>query len=77
VVSATDLLNGKTSVGDKVLVIGGDLVGVETADYLGAQNKHVSIMEMLPEIALSEHPSTKYFLFERFKSYGIDIFCDS
>ncbi len=38
-------------VGDTVVVIGGGLVGVETALHLAMQGKQVSIVEMLPSIA--------------------------
>jgi 2,4-dienoyl-CoA reductase-like NADH-dependent reductase (Old Yellow Enzyme family)/thioredoxin reductase len=38
-------------VGDRVVVIGGGLVGIETALHLAQQGKEVSIVEMLPDIA--------------------------
>ncbi|MDR3332116.1 MAG: FAD-dependent oxidoreductase [Synergistaceae bacterium] len=39
------------AVGEKIVVIGGGLVGVETALHLAMQGKQVSIVEMLPKIA--------------------------
>ena len=38
-------------VGETVVVIGGGLVGIETALHLAMQGKKVSIVEMLPDIA--------------------------
>jgi thioredoxin reductase len=44
VLSAIDLLTGKeTSRGKNILVMGGGLVGCETAVYLARQGKHVTI----------------------------------
>ncbi|RLC95215.1 MAG: NADH:flavin oxidoreductase [Chloroflexi bacterium] len=51
VATAMDVLLGKTKVGDRVIVVGGGLIGSETAAYLAQQGKKVTIVEMLPEIA--------------------------
>ena len=45
VIHAGDLLDGKASVGKKVLVVGGGMVGLETAHYL-CQDNQVTIIEM-------------------------------
>lgn len=50
VVTAHDVLLGKTEPGNRVVVIGGGLVGAETADMLGQQCEQVTIIEMLPQI---------------------------
>lgn len=50
VVMAEDVLTGKEKVGETVAVIGGGLVGAETAKYLCSQNKNVHIIEMLDAI---------------------------
>ncbi len=50
VVTAHDVLAGKTNVGFRNVVIGGGQVGAETAFHLAIQFKQVSIVEMLPEI---------------------------
>lgn len=54
VVSAWDVLDGKSLVFGKVAVIGGGLVGVETAEYLAEQGCEVTIVEMLDAIAKEE-----------------------
>lgn len=51
VVTAADVLTGKAEAGQKVLVAGGGLVGCETALFLDALGKNVTIVEMLPEVA--------------------------
>jgi len=53
--TATDELLGKETVGNKVVVIGGGLVGGETALWLSQQGKEVSIVEMLPEMLGGPH----------------------
>jgi len=50
VLTAKEVLNG-AKVGDTVVVIGGGLVGCETAEYLAMQHKNVTIVEMLDEVA--------------------------
>lgn len=51
-VLAWDLLYGKATIEeDSVVVMGGGLVGSETAHMLAKQGKQVAVMDMLPEIA--------------------------
>lgn len=54
VVSAWDVLAKKTVVFGKAVVIGGGLVGVETAEYLAHLGCEVTIVEMLDQIAKEE-----------------------
>lgn len=53
-VSAWDVLAGKVKVSGKAAVIGGGLVGPETAEYLLGQGCQVAIVEMLDKIANGE-----------------------
>ncbi len=45
---ARDVLTGQADLGKVVVVIGGGLVGLETADYLREKGKAVTIVEQLP-----------------------------
>jgi pyruvate/2-oxoglutarate dehydrogenase complex dihydrolipoamide dehydrogenase (E3) component len=54
VVSAYDVLEGKVDVGPRVVVIGGGMVGAETASHMANHSKQVVIVEQLPEIAMDE-----------------------
>jgi 2,4-dienoyl-CoA reductase-like NADH-dependent reductase (Old Yellow Enzyme family)/thioredoxin reductase len=47
IMQATDVLNGEIIPGKNVLVVGGGLVGLETADFLMSQMKSVTVVEML------------------------------
>ncbi|NLZ45277.1 MAG: FAD-dependent oxidoreductase, partial [Clostridiales bacterium] len=53
VVGANDLLTDKASYGKKVVVIGGGLVGCETACHCAEKAEDITIIEMLPEILMT------------------------
>ena len=72
VITAAEALKG-TKVGDKVIVVGGGLVGCETADYLAQQGKEVTVVEMLRHTARDIGPSARYFLRRRMAEKGIKI----
>ncbi|MGA3207462.1 MAG: FAD-dependent oxidoreductase [Syntrophales bacterium] len=65
VVVAEDVLKNKATVKGKVIVLGGGMVGVETADFIIENDlaKDVTIVEMLPEIAADMNPLEKGYLF--------------
>ena len=63
---ASEVLEGDVEVAEsRVLVIGGGLVGLETADFLGEQGKEVTLAEMMPEVGggLDPLPRTMLFFF--------------
>ncbi len=47
-VTAVDFLDGKASVGDRVVIVGGGLTGCEIAYELALAGKHPSVVEMTP-----------------------------
>ena len=51
VVLATDIHNADVTIGDKVVILGGGLVGCEEAVYLAKSGKDVTVIEMLDEVA--------------------------
>ncbi len=73
VVNAHDVLNGKVSVGKNVVVIGGGLVGAETADLLSQNGSKVTIVEMLPQIMKDGEESPTFYMKKRFEEYGVTI----
>ncbi|MDR2919127.1 MAG: NAD(P)/FAD-dependent oxidoreductase [Tannerella sp.] len=73
VVTAVDILAGKTMAGKKVVVLGGGSVGVETADFL-AENQHdVTVLEMRDDVAIDEPAYAKVFLMQRLAKYGVKL----
>jgi 2,4-dienoyl-CoA reductase-like NADH-dependent reductase (Old Yellow Enzyme family)/thioredoxin reductase len=69
---AKDILLGQ-EVGPKVAVVGGGLVGVETAEYLAERGKEVVIIEMLAKIATDLGPIARNFQKRRLAEKGIRI----
>jgi NADPH-dependent 2,4-dienoyl-CoA reductase/sulfur reductase-like enzyme len=73
VTTAWDILEGKEQAGNKVLIVGGGMVGCEVADFLGEHLHQVTIVEMLPDIASDIPLPVKYFLLQRLRDYGVQI----
>ena len=77
VVTAWDVLAGK-EVEERVVIVGGGMVGCQTAEYLIHKGKKVSIVEMLPEIASDvEKFTVRTVLLKRLAGYGLNIFVNS
>lgn len=55
-VTCIDVLSGKKETGRQVVVIGGGLVGCETALWLAQEGKQVTILEILPELMSGSLP---------------------
>lgn len=77
VFNANEVLNGEKDPTGKVLIIGGGMVGCETADFLGEYGCDITIAEMLPEIAQDVEASIKYFLLRRLNQYQVEISTDT
>ncbi len=66
-------LEGKFSVGENVAVIGGGMIGSETANHFIHHGKTVTLIELLPEIAKEEPANMKRFLLGSLKENGVDM----
>jgi pyruvate/2-oxoglutarate dehydrogenase complex dihydrolipoamide dehydrogenase (E3) component len=77
VVTAWEVLAEKARVGKRVVVIGGGIVGCETAEFLRERCDEVAIVEMLPELAPDAEPFTRYYLLDRLRKQGIQILTQS
>ena len=72
--SFQEILNRNETIhGKKVVVGGGGLVGCETALYLRDHGNEVTIVEMLPEIAMGMEPISRGYLLREIKEKGIAI----
>ena len=74
VADAWSVLAGREQVYGKVAVIGGGLVGSETAELLAEQGCHVSVIEMMDKIAAAESTTILPTLMESFKAHGVQQF---
>ena len=73
VILAQDVLLEKENVGNRVLVIGGGMVGCEVADFLSARGKKVILTEILPDIVPHTDAPSALFLRERLRDQKVDI----
>jgi 2,4-dienoyl-CoA reductase-like NADH-dependent reductase (Old Yellow Enzyme family)/thioredoxin reductase len=74
VVSAWNLLEDKVKPEkEKVVVIGGGIVGSEVADYLLEKQNTVIIIEQLPSIASDMEPTNRAGMMERFVERDVSI----
>ncbi len=67
VTTAFNVLYEETTVGDRVVIIGGGLIGVETAEFLMDQGKSVTVVEMLKRIAADVGPTSRWGLISRIR----------
>jgi 2,4-dienoyl-CoA reductase-like NADH-dependent reductase (Old Yellow Enzyme family)/thioredoxin reductase len=74
VVTARDVLGGK-KVGKKVVVVGGGLVGLETALFLSQEGKEVTVIEMLEDIGGDVGALNRALLKEALAKSAIEIKC--
>jgi len=76
VATATDILLGKKKAGEKVVIIGGGLVGCETALWLALQGKKVTIVEILNDIIRAGIPvpyMNRIMLLELLRYHRVDV----
>lgn len=72
VVSSWDVLAGKVELNGRVAVIGGGLVGTETAEYLLQHGCEVAIVEMLDKIAAGESETILPLIMSDFAEHNVE-----
>ena len=70
---AQEVLRGSASVGQSVVVIGGGLVGAETADYLAQQGHRVTIVEIEEALMRDAEPAPAYYLRQRLQKNDVTV----
>ena len=70
VVSAWDVLEGKEVTG-KCVILGGGLVGAETAEYLANRGHEVTIVEMMERIAAQESQTVLPLMMKDFAEHHV------
>lgn len=82
--TADDILSGKAFPGRKIIIIGGGSVGCELAEYLAplvndrfVRNRDITVLEMAPEIMMTESGSGRSVLVQRMMTKGVHIECNA
>lgn len=77
-VSAVELLESGKDPGETVVVVGGGMVGCETAVDLAKKGKKVAVVEMLPDVLSSEFvpQQHKMMLRDMIEAYGVEVYAD-
>lgn len=57
--------------GKEILILGGGLVGCETAEKLTLQGKSVTVLELRADLAPDMHPRARKFLLKSLRAHGV------
>ena len=77
VVTAVDLLLGRKEAGETVVMVGGGLVGCETALHLAQKGRKLTIVETLDDIARDMCAPNRMHLLQLLKDEKVDILTES
>jgi 2,4-dienoyl-CoA reductase (NADPH2) len=69
--TALDVLAGQHEVKSPAVIIGGGLIGCETADFITQSGTPVTILEMLPEIGVDIGPHNRWLMLQRLNQAGV------
>lgn len=73
VVQAGEVLEGKVETGDRVVVIGGEVVGCETAEFLAEKGKKVTVTRRSSEMASGVGRTLRAFFLGRLLEKGVTL----
>jgi len=74
--TGAEILRGAVTPGPKVLVVGGGMVGVEVAEFLGERGHEVDVVEMLGEVARDMEPVTRALTMKRLAALPVRFHTD-
>ena len=72
-VTALEVLGGYQEIQERIAVVGGGLIGCETAEFLAERYKDIIVLEMLEKIGSDIGPTLRPHILERLKAAGIQI----
>lgn len=76
-VTAEKVLTGETVPGKRVLIVGGGLIGCETADFLGERGHEVTVLEMLPDVAQDMEWRARHTLMPRLAAHCVSFLTET
>lgn len=71
--TAGDILEGRRALPERALIVGGGLVGCETADFLCRKGSQVCLVEMKDKLAGDMEPRTRVFMMDRLSRAGVEV----
>jgi len=71
VITALEALSGAKEVGERVIIVGGGMVGCETAEFLAQRGKKVVILEMLKRMGNDIGSTSRWVVLRRLREAGI------
>jgi len=77
VVQARALYEGAWPAGDRIVIVGGGDIGCETADWLAASGKQVSIVETAPQVLARMKDIPKARLLARLAEKNVQIYTET
>jgi NADPH-dependent 2,4-dienoyl-CoA reductase/sulfur reductase-like enzyme len=73
VLTAEQVLTGSREAGNRVLILGGGLVGIEMAEHLARQRKEVTVVELLEDIARDMEMITRKMTLKRLQQLPVQV----
>jgi len=73
VIFASDLLIEQKNIGGKIIIVGGGMIGLETALWLAKKEKEITVIEALAEVGLDGALSNKEMLLDLLTHNEINI----
>ncbi len=77
VLHAEDVISGAKTTGERVVIVGGNQIGCETAWLLGEQKKKVTIIGKYAAIGMDINPATMSYLSMKLREFGVNIVTES
>jgi 2,4-dienoyl-CoA reductase-like NADH-dependent reductase (Old Yellow Enzyme family)/thioredoxin reductase len=77
VLTAEDVLRGRSETGHNVLIVGGGMVGIELAEFLATTGKSVTVVELLAEVARDMEPLTRKMTLNRLQKLPVEILTET
>lgn len=72
-VTVEEVLTRKQEVGQRVLILGGGMMGLEVAEFLASRGKECTVIEALDEVARDMDPISRKMLLKRLDALPVEI----
>jgi 2,4-dienoyl-CoA reductase (NADPH2) len=73
VVTALEVLAGRKEISERVIIVGGGMVGCETALFLAKQSRQVTILEMLDRVGYDLERVNRWVIMSKLRQTGVKM----